>query len=785
MILEHALRYAQLGWFVFPCHAPLAKGDLRCSCEVWRRKKSPDYRCSSPGKHPRTANGLDDATTDIDQIVEWWEHWPHANIGINCGKSGLLVVDLDIYKDTYQVPDLALNENTVTAITGGGGNHLFYRLEQNDCFGNTSKNLPVGIDIRGHGGYVIVAPSLHASGRCYAWELEYSPWEMAPAAIPPALRALLEARQERRQAVLFDTSPKFNGAGASVYGESALLAECQRVALAMQGQRNNTLNTAAFAVGQLIAGGELEHGYALGRLLQAAQQSGLAIAEAERTADSGLSAGMEHPRSSKLQDETIVDIDETMAIADCPDPAMLWIKPVATFDLGQYYPEDGGILDLWADLYGEHRLFTVGFDEWYTWGATHWEKDTNLGIVTEVENLILAMNKQARERWSSAAEKEEKQFWSRYISATQRSKSRIASVEAMARARCAIASSTLNQGNVLNLRNGVLNLDTLELRTHTADDCFTYCLPYAHDAAADCPRFKQFIREVFVKEDTLETDEELAQLYQEALGYALTTDTEHEAMFWFSGEGGNGKTVAITVLQKLLGPLCFSVSFEEMGKSNNYDLADVAGKRVIFSTESERGGKLAEGHIKRIVSGERINARPIYGSPFEFQSTAKIFWAMNDLPVIRDTSNGVWRRLMLIPFLRVFREDEKDTKLIGKLEAELSGILNFALEGLRRLRQQGRFTESSAVRAAVEEYRHESNPVGQWLEERTQPTYTPGHPPVAYPTTAKTLFEDYRGWAENNGRQIMNSTNFGRELRRLRVPRQHTMRGNTYAVNLI
>ncbi len=175
-MLEFALNYAAIGWYVFPCHSPIFKVGLSCSCEKWRRERNPDYECSSPGKHPRTKHGLDEATTDTEQIRLWWKQWPNANIGINCGKSGLLVLDLDLYKETYTGHKLDLDEETVTAISGGGGAHLFYRLEPGDTFGNSTKNLPVGIDIRGHGGYVIVAPSLHLSGNRYQWEIGYEPW---------------------------------------------------------------------------------------------------------------------------------------------------------------------------------------------------------------------------------------------------------------------------------------------------------------------------------------------------------------------------------------------------------------------------------------------------------------------------------------------------------------------------------------------------------------------------------------------------------------------------------
>lgn len=334
-LLDAALRLAALGWFVFPCHNPLTKTGWSCSCEAWRRKHNPDFNCDSAGKHPRTQNGVDDATTDETQIREWWKHWPHANIGVNCGKSGLLVLDIDSYKDIYQGHDLELDEQTVTSLSGGGGTHLFYKQAGN--LGNRRKGLPEGIDIRGEGGYVVVAPSLHKSGNTYQWEDGYSPWEMQPKPVPPKLAELLTPPVPRQTTV--DTSKKYEAKG-SAYGIQALTKECERVAFAANGTRNNVLNVAAFAVGQLVAGGELEQSYATDKLLEAAQQAGLSQEEAERTAESGLAAGLQNPRSSQVSE--IDDIDAVFLIAECPDAtALVFVNPYQRTSLYPYAVRDG------------------------------------------------------------------------------------------------------------------------------------------------------------------------------------------------------------------------------------------------------------------------------------------------------------------------------------------------------------------------------------------------------------------------------------------------------------
>ena len=461
------------------------------------------------------------------------------------------------------------------------------------------------------------------------------------------------------------------------------------------------------------------------------------------------------------------------------------MKDELQFNVTDYRAEDGGVLDAWADLYGANWLFVTGYECWYFWNGTHWQKDEGRALQRQVQQLLDAMNQAARVELAAAKDAQDKDAVSMlkcYVGATKRSKARVASIIGMAEALRAVPAEMLDSGNVLNLQNGLLDLNTFELRPHSPTDYQTYVLGYPYDPKATAKRFEQYLLEVLVNEAAGQSDTELCILTQELMGYSLTNETLHEVMSWLSGEGGNGKTVLITVIQWLLGPLCCSVDFQSIGLPGNYDIAEIQGKRVIFSTESERGGRMAEGYIKRIVSGERINARAIYGKPFEFKSTAKIWWAMNDRPIVKDTGNAIWRRLKLIPFNRTFSEHEKDVNLLPTLESELSGILNFALDGLRRLRQRGRLPESAAVTAAISEYKQESNPVAQWVEDET--TTIAGTLTASNGTLQSNLYLSYSAWCNRNGRQELNSTNFGKELKRLRIGHRKVNVGMVYALVL-
>lgn len=158
---QAALFYTSLGWSVLPLHNPLADGS--CSCG---RKT-----CSSVGKHPRTSHGVHDATTDRSQIKDWWRRWPQANVGVATGAaSGLIALDIDPRNGgdaSYRalVKEHGRSAASLIANTGGGGRHLFYAYNEAPVVYKPGK----GIEIKSDGGYVAVAPSLHASGKRYVW----------------------------------------------------------------------------------------------------------------------------------------------------------------------------------------------------------------------------------------------------------------------------------------------------------------------------------------------------------------------------------------------------------------------------------------------------------------------------------------------------------------------------------------------------------------------------------------------------------------------------------------
>ncbi len=281
MIAQAALRLAHLGHPLIPLHSVTDNG--RCSC---------NKSCDSPGKHPRTLNGLKDASADPATVAAWWRRWSSANVGLATGSSAdLVVVDLDGDEGIDAFEELQAAHGRLPAtrwvITGGGGRHAYLR-HPGGAVKTCASLLAPHVDVRGDGGYVVCPPSNHVSGRQYEW----ANGERA-APCPAWLVHLLRPVAPKPR--LPASFPHFRHAPGD-YGRAALAGEEARVRMAPVGTRNHTLNAASFSLGQLVGGGVLDVNETAGALLEAALAAGLSEAEATRTIESGLNAGQHQPR---------------------------------------------------------------------------------------------------------------------------------------------------------------------------------------------------------------------------------------------------------------------------------------------------------------------------------------------------------------------------------------------------------------------------------------------------------------------------------------------------------
>jgi putative DNA primase/helicase len=299
---------------------------------------------------------------------------------------------------------------------------------------------------------------------------------------------------------------------------------------------------------------------------------------------------------------------------------------------------------------------------------------------------------------------------------------------------------------------------TLDLRAvvHRAmrrEDFITMQIGATYNPEATCPRWVQFLDEVFA------SNAELIAYIQRAIGYCLTGDTREQKLFLCFGPGANGKSVFLEILTDLLGDYAANASFEtfDAGKRNEStnDLAALRGKRLVTVIETEEGRRLAEARVKSVTGQDLITCRFLYGEYFSYRPTYKIWLAMNHLPVIRGTDKGIWRRIQLIPFTQDFTGRE-DKTLSETLRGELDGILQWALAGLRQWWQRGLDTPQ-IVTDATNRYRNESDQIGRWINDNCVVL-------SSVSVSVAQAYQNYKTWCEANGEKIETQNKVGRVL---------------------
>ncbi len=404
-------------------------------------------------------------------------------------------------------------------------------------------------------------------------------------------------------------------------------------------------------------------------------------------------------------------------------------------------------------LHGDKLRFCHTRQQWLVWDGARWAIDDNGQTVRLARETARARYLAAVDipdadqrlklaRWATQSENEAK------ITATLKAATTLHSL-----------ATTIElwdaDHNLLATRDGAtVDLSTGLARLPRPSDYITMAAGCGYDPEADCPRWRQFLNEIFGG------DQELISYVQRAVGYSLTGETSEQKMFICFGLGANGKSTFLEIVGALAGDYHMAASFATFDADNRDtkrdDLAVLRGRRLVVAVESDEDRRLAEARVKSITGSDTIACRFLFGKYFNYRPTFKIWLAVNHKPIVTGVDHGIWRRLTLIPFAETFTGARLDAKLSAKLRTELPGILNWAIEGARLWYAHG-LGACAAVDKATNDYRTESDLIGLWMDENCTLD-------ANLKTEAKELYSNYRLWAEVNGMRPMTSTAWGRRM---------------------
>lgn len=396
--------------------------------------------------------------------------------------------------------------------------------------------------------------------------------------------------------------------------------------------------------------------------------------------------------------------------------------------LASFHPErhyrygwhDLGSGNLFSDWSKGRAVYVKDRKRWFVFNGRAWEPDIGDMAVTHMCKQLA----QDLTRYALSLEEETlKASYLKFVSKWMGHCYREIILRDAASVRPVLADAFDRDPWVLNCLNGTLDLRSGSFRAHKPEDMLTNLTGVNYDPEARCPRWESFFDEV------MQGDRDRASFLQKALGYSLTGDTSQECLFILYGPTSrNGKGTTMETVVRVMGSYAKTASPDTIAQKNNAnsgapneDLARLAGARLVSIAENDKHMKLSAATVKSLTGNDTQKARNMYEGSFEFRPQFKILINTNHLPSTNDPSLFTSGRMKVIPFERHFRLGERDTGLKETLAQpeNLSGILNWMLEGLRMYRAEG-LDMPGSVAEATDEYREASDKLGRFLKEEME-----------------------------------------------------------------
>lgn len=407
--------------------------------------------------------------------------------------------------------------------------------------------------------------------------------------------------------------------------------------------------------------------------------------------------------------------------------------------------------------HGDELRYVDAWGKWMRFDGARWREDLTLAVYDTARTVCRHM----------AVDDGVSVTMRRQITSAKT----VAAVERLAqsdRLHAAVVEQWDNDDFLLNTPAGTVDLRTGALRPHRRSDYLTKLTGVAPDFEHEGALWLTFLDEVTL------SNGELAKYLQRVVGYCLTSDVREHALFFFYGEGANGKNTFTDALQFVLGDYAKTIPSETLmirGNRHPTELANLLGVRLAISSEIDEGEHWAEARLKSLTGDETISARFMRQDFFQFKKTHKHVVVGNHKPALRHVDDAMRRRLHLIPWKARFDEERCDRDMGRKLKAEGGSILAWAIRGCARWLKEG-LNAPEIVCSTTSEYLAGQDTFSQWLEESTVIR-------VELSERSRRLYTSFRLWKQARGERVPSEKSFSSLLER-RFQRKHTRDGTVF-----
>jgi P4 family phage/plasmid primase-like protien len=362
-----------------------------------------------------------------------------------------------------------------------------------------------------------------------------------------------------------------------------------------------------------------------------------------------------------------------------------------------------GNSERFCDRYGEELCYLADQGQWLKFNGKIWERyykptQEAMLLIKEMESEAKLNNNDELLKW---------QFKSQ-------SSHHINSIINLASSKLTTYSTNFDkEGMLINLQNGVFDLDAFQLRPHFAADYMSKIAGVQYIENSKCPRWLKFVDEFTCG------DAELALYLQKLCGLCLTDDVSIQSLHVLHGSGANGKSLFLKIISKILGDYVTLMSSDFLlakAKDSKLETTNLQGVRLAIINELPENGVLYDNRVKELIGNGQIKARGHYQNFSVVKETYKIVIASNYKPIVKGQDDGIWRRLRIIACELSLTDNQKDHYLEKSLLKEIDGIFLWMLDGLKLFKTDG-LDMTSRMYEDVKQFKKSEDQIGRFIDE--------------------------------------------------------------------